>query len=94
VQELGDPKNEAAYNSISPIEHVDQIQIPIFIAHGKADSNVSVRQSRQLERELKRHDVLHETFYREWQGHGFRGKTQIEYYERVADFLAEHLGRN
>lgn len=91
VEELGDPKNQNAYLDISPINHVDKIKIPIFIAHGKADNNVSVKQSRQLERALRKQGVPHETYYREWQGHGFRGKTRIEFYERVAAFLAEHI---
>ncbi len=94
VEELGDPKNQEAYDTISPIRHAEAIKVPVLIAHGKADGNVSVRQSKRLEAVLKKQGVPHETYYREWQGHGFRGKTRIEYYERVAAFLAEHLDRN
>jgi len=91
VEEIGDPSDQEAYDAISPIRHVEAITAPVFIAHGRSDGNVSVQQSKKLESALRKQGVPHETYYRNWQGHGFRGKTRIEYYERVAAFLEKHL---
>ena len=92
IEEIGDPKNAAAFEEISPIHHVDNIKIPIFIAHGKGDSNVSVQQSRKLQAELKKRGIPFETFYREWEGHGFFDqKNRIELYKRIETFLKANL---
>jgi dipeptidyl aminopeptidase/acylaminoacyl peptidase len=91
VEELGDPDNVEAFDAISPIRHVEKIKIPIFVAHGKNDRNVSVRQSRRLVSALKQQGVPHTTFFREWEGHGFVGKNRIELYERIGKFLQENL---
>ena len=91
VEEIGDPSNEAAFFDISPIEHVEKIKIPIFIAHGKGDKSVSVNQSKRLAAALKKQGIPHTTFFREWEGHGFVGKNRIELYERIGDFLRDNL---
>lgn len=93
LEKLGDPKvAQELFEAISPINHVDKIKIPIFIAHGKDDRNVSVRQSKLLERKLKQQGVEFETFYRAWEGHGFFDKkNRIELYERIEAFLEENL---
>lgn len=92
-RKIGDPASDAErFEAISPIHHVDQIKVPIFVAHGKSDNNVSVSQSRRLVSELRRNGVPHETFFREWEGHGFfNHDTKIEYYRKVESFLARHL---
>ncbi len=91
--ELGDPKEaKERFEAISPINHVDKIKIPIYVAHGKSDSNVSVQQSKRLVRELKKHDVPHQTFFREWEGHGFFDqRNSFALYREIERFLAEHL---
>ncbi|MFP4281723.1 MAG: alpha/beta hydrolase family protein [Opitutales bacterium] len=91
VEELGDPANAEAFEDISPIKHADEIKIPVFIAHGKGDKNVSVSQSKRLVSALKRRGIPHETFFREWEGHGFVGENRIELYERIGEFLAKNL---
>ena len=92
-EELGDPKTAAArFEEISPIHHVDRIKIPIFIAHGKNDRNVDIRQSRQLQGALKQRNIPHETFYRQWEGRGFfHQKNRIEMYRKIEGFLERHL---
>ena len=93
LRELGDPKKEREhFDKISPINHVSEIKIPIFIAHGKSDKNVSVKQSRQLQKALKKQGVPHKTFYRSQEGHGFfKLKNRVELYEQIEEFLEEHL---
>ena len=91
--ELGDPKyGREQFESISPIYHIDKIEIPVFVAHGGSDRNVSVRQSKDLVRELKRHGIPHEKFFKSGEGHSFHDpKSRIELYNRVEGFLKKHL---
>ncbi|HSY54216.1 MAG TPA: S9 family peptidase [Opitutaceae bacterium] len=90
---IGQPgTNRAHFDEISPINHVAQIHVPVFIAHGTDDTTVSVHQSRRMVSELEKNGVPHETFYRGWEGHGFTHyEDQVEYYHRVEAFLAKYL---
>ena len=92
-KELGDPKaGKEEFESISPIYHVDKIRIPVFIAHGVSDQNVSVLQSKRLLKELKRNNIPHEKFFQSGEGHGFSDpKSRIELYKRVEEFLKTYL---
>jgi dipeptidyl aminopeptidase/acylaminoacyl peptidase len=93
LKRLGDPKERKDYfTSISPIHHIDKVKIPIFIAHGNSDSNVSVLQSKQLRSKLKENGVPYEAHFKEWEGHGFSDpKNKVELYENIEAFLAENL---
>ena len=80
------------FEEISPIHHVDKIKIPIFIIHGKDDSNVSIRQSKMLKSELSAHGVPHEYHFVGDEGHNvFDLKKRVDTYERILAFLNEHL---
>ncbi len=91
---LGDPeKTKESFEEISPLRHVDQIRIPVFVAHGKDDPVVNVAQSRALVRELERHHVPCETMFAAEEGHGMLHLNhQVELYNRVLAFLNHYLG--
>lgn len=90
---LGDPKLDEAYlDSISPLHFADQIQCPVFIAHGKEDSIVSYRQSKLMLKALKKNPITIETYFKYGEGHGFREQeNRVEYYQKIEAFLAKHL---
>jgi len=94
MDELGRPgRDRKRLEEISPLEHADQIRVPVLIAHGTEDNVVDVAQSKKLARELKRRGVPHETFFRSLEGHGFYSyKDRVEFYHRVEAFLAANLG--
>ncbi len=94
TDEVGRPGRDKSYlERISPLEHADQIHVPVLIAHGTEDIVVDVEQSKRLARELKRRGVPYETFYREVEGHGFFDyKDRVDFYHRVEAFLARNLG--
>ncbi|MGA2018056.1 MAG: alpha/beta fold hydrolase [Opitutaceae bacterium] len=94
VDELGRPgRDRERLRQISPLEHADQIHVPVLIAHGTEDNIVDVAQSRKLAGELKRNGVPYETFFRGLEGHGFYNyKNRVEFYHRVEAFLAANLG--
>jgi acetyl esterase/lipase len=94
TDELGKPGRDDKYlEQISPLDHAEQIRVPVLIAHGTEDQIVDVAQSKRLAKVLKRNGVPYETFYRAVEGHGFRDyKDRVEFYHRVEAFLAANLG--
>jgi dipeptidyl aminopeptidase/acylaminoacyl peptidase len=94
TDEVGRPDRDHDYlDRISPLKHVEQIHVPVLIAHGTEDNIVDVVQSRKLASELKKRGIPHETFYRAVEGHGFRDyKDRVDFYHRVEAFLAANIG--
>jgi dipeptidyl aminopeptidase/acylaminoacyl peptidase len=90
---LGDPKQEAEkYERFSPGRRVDQITMPVFVAHGKDDKVVHVGESKRLIRELEKHGVEHEALLISGEGHGTQNlENSVDLYERIEAFLAKHL---
>ena len=69
---LGDPRlTQERFDAISPVRHVDQIKIPVFVAHGAEDPVASVAQSQHLISELRQHNVSVEQQIEYGEGHGF-----------------------
>lgn len=92
-QELGPEKgNQKLFEEISPIYHIDKVQIPVLVIHGKKDKNVSIRQSKELVSELKAHDVVFDTHFVGGEGHNiFKVDKRVETYEKVLAFLERHM---
>jgi acetyl esterase/lipase len=90
---LGDPKRQAEkFEAIAPLRHVDQVKVPVFVAHGKDDPVVDYSQSRQLIAQLDKYHIPHESLIVGGEGHGMQhlGK-QVELYTRIEGFLAKYL---
>jgi dipeptidyl aminopeptidase/acylaminoacyl peptidase len=92
---LGDPKqSQAEFAEISPLDHIDQVKIPVLIAHGRSDPVVSVEQSKRLIAELKRRKVPCEVLIKSGEGHGMsRLDDRVELYTMVEAFLARNLAK-
>jgi len=92
---LGDPKqSQAEFAEISPLNHIDQVKIPVLVAYGGSDPVVSVDQSKRLIAELKRQKVPCEVLIKRDEGHGMaRLDDQVEYYTMVEKFLARNLAK-
>jgi len=93
LRNLGDPKtHEAAFNAAAPLRHVQDVKIPVFVAHGKEDVIAEVTESRALIGELEKFHVPHEVMIVAGEGHGMsKLKNQVELYSRVEAFLAKYL---
>lgn len=93
LRNLGDPRKQSDYfASISPLNHIDQVKVPVFVAHGKSDNVVSIEQSRRLISELKKYGIPHRVLVKGGEGHGmYRLDNRIEYYEDVESFLGEYM---
>ncbi|WP_221029100.1 alpha/beta hydrolase family protein [Actomonas aquatica] len=82
----------ADLEAISPLNRIDQIKIPVFVAHGKKDTVVSIRQSKHLVDELEKNHIPHEVLFAGGEGHGMEQLRNLDaLYSRIEAFLAKHL---
>ena len=80
--------------TISSINRVDKIKIPVFVAHGFNDPRVPVQEAMQLATALKEKGQNPRLFVAPDEGHGFaKLDNRIYFYERMAQFLDETLGK-
>lgn len=80
--------------SVSPINRIDKINVPMFIAHGLNDPRVPVGEAMQLAIGLMQRGVDPVQFYAPDEGHGFaKLSNRLLFMERVAKFLEETIGR-
>ncbi len=95
IRKLGDPATaREKFDRISPIKAVANIKVPVFVAHGKDDTVVSIVQSKMLISQLKAHDVAYEAFLVGGEDHGMGHlENEVELYSRIEAFLAKNLGR-
>jgi acetyl esterase/lipase len=90
---MGTPdKAKEKYEAMSPINHLDSINIPIFVSHGKEDTNVDASQSKRLVSRLKQRNIPVEFMLMSNEGHGTRNIDHtVELYTRIEAFLAKNL---
>lgn len=78
--------------SVSPVNLVDNITVPVLLAAGLEDKNVLVEQSELMEEQLKRKNREVKSLYFKGEGHGLSNeKNQAEFYRQMIDFLNKHL---
>ena len=89
---IGDPDDEAFMKRISPLSHVEKIQVPVFIVHGKRDPRVDIRHAEKLRDRLDDLGKPYEWLVKNKEGHGFsKEENRIELYEKMDAFLKKHL---
>jgi len=78
--------------SISPINHVEDIAAPLFILHGENDPRVPVGEARRIVEDAREAGVPVRELVFEDEGHGFtKLENRIEAYSAIAEFLDTHL---
>ncbi|HXS81268.1 MAG TPA: S9 family peptidase [Methylomirabilota bacterium] len=91
---VGDVENDDAFNrERSPIYHVDAIRSPLLVGQGANDPRVKLKTADAMVKALR--DAGREVTYVVYpdEGHGFRRpENQLDFYGRVEEFLAKHLG--
>ena len=90
--EYGPLTDPAFLESVSSLNRVDKIQVPMFIAHGFNDPRVPVEEAMQLAGALRAKGQRPRMFIAPDEGHGFQKlDNRIYYNERVSAFLEETL---
>jgi dipeptidyl aminopeptidase/acylaminoacyl peptidase len=90
---LGHPSaNRDAYLRGSPVLRLDQLAVPLLIAHGELDARVHPKQSEELVAELRRLGKTFEYVTYPTEAHGFlRIGPQLDFYRRLERFLDWYL---
>jgi len=79
--------------SISPINHVEDIAAPLFVLHGENDPRVPVSEAHRIVEGAREAGVPVRELIFEDEGHGFtKLENRIEAYTAVVEFLDTHLG--
>jgi len=78
--------------SISPINHIENVEAPLFVLHGENDPRVPVSEARQVVEGAREAGVPVRELVFEDEGHGFtKLENRIEAYAAIAEFLDTHL---
>jgi len=90
---MGHPRDHrAAYAAGSPIHRVDQLAVPVLVAHGELDRRVSLRQATELVEALRRLDKQYEYVTYPTEGHGLlRTEPFLDFHRRLERFLDWYL---
>ena len=90
---IGNPETDVEYlKECSPVFHTDQINVPVFIAHGEKDQRMSVSEINQFVKTLKKKDVKVNYLLMNDEGHGFRKEeNKINLYKELEMFFDENL---
>jgi dipeptidyl aminopeptidase/acylaminoacyl peptidase len=76
----------------SPVFHVEDIQVPVFIGHSANDRRVVFQHSEQMVEELKKYNKEYEYVLVEGEGHALTNEKKIiALMERVEAFLSKHM---
>ena len=92
---MGHPRGDrAAWRAGSPIHRVEQLAVPVLVAHGELDARVHVAQSRELVEALRRLGKQYEYVTYPTEGHGLlRTEPFLHFHQRLQRFLDWHLMR-
>ena len=93
-QMIGNPeKDKALLREVSPVFHVDQIKVPLFIAQGANDPRVKKAESDQIVEALKKRHVDVPYMVKDNEGHGFHNEeNRFDFYRAMEKFLHKYLG--
>lgn len=91
--EYGPLSDREFLESISPINRIDEITVPMLIAHGLNDPRVPVGEAMQLAVGLQRRGYDPQLLFFPDEGHGFaKLENRLLFAERMTRFLDEHIG--
>lgn len=91
---IGDYKADAAdLDDISPVNHVDAIQVPLLLVYSKGDDTVHYDQATAITKALDKAGKPYEFMSKFNEGHGFREtKHRAALYQTIETFLAKNMG--
>ncbi|MFJ6167047.1 S9 family peptidase [Micromonospora orduensis] len=79
VSKYGDPVRDAELlRDLSPMTHIDRLDVPVLLIHGANDTNVPAGESAQVARALAARDVPHGHLVLTGEGHDFLARDNAE----------------
>lgn len=93
-QRVGNPETEEEFLwSRSPLSRVEDIGVPMLVAHGANDPRVKQSESEQIVEAMRQKGIDHEYLVFEDEGHGFaKPENRLKFYAAAERFFAKHLG--
>ncbi len=90
---VGNPETEAEMmTAASPVNFVDNIQCPLFVAQGANDPRVNIDEADQIVKALRDRGIEVPYMVKYNEGHGFGNEeNRFEFYNSMMGFFAEHL---
>ena len=90
-----DPKEDVdQLKKTSPNFHLDKIQAPLLIVHGRRDYNVRIEQAETLMDALDEKNIPYEVLIKKEEGHGFRlEENRVELYTVMEKFFEKNLSK-
>lgn len=94
LRRAGDVEHDDELNRrISPLYHAGRIRAPLLIGHGANDPRVPLAQSEEIARTMRARGLEVTLVVYPDEGHGFsRPENNLDFFGRVEEFLARHLG--
>jgi dipeptidyl aminopeptidase/acylaminoacyl peptidase len=84
--------DEQLLKSMSPVNYVEKIKVPILLAHGEKDERAPFEHAERLRAALDKENKSYEWFVIDKEGHGFfNPENQRAYMKQVVRFLDKHL---
>jgi dipeptidyl aminopeptidase/acylaminoacyl peptidase len=88
-----DPKMQAYFEKIDPLNNVEKIDAALFVAHGRNDPRVPFSEAEQIARSVRARGRPVWTVYADNEGHGFAKKANRDYLTAaIVLFISEALG--
>ena len=90
---IGDPvKDFKNIRDVSPVFHIGEFKVPVFIAQGGRDNRVSINETDYFVKELKRKEVKVTYFVKPNEGRYFtKEEDKLDYYHELEKFLQQNL---
>ena len=90
---VGHPEEDSAMMAAaSPVFHVENIKVPLFIAQGANDPRVKKDESDQIVKALRKQGVNVPYMVKDNEGHGFYNEeNRFEFYKAMSGFLRKCL---
>ena len=86
-------ENASGYDDNSPINYVDNLQGDYLLIHGSADDNVHVQNTMRMVEALVQANKQFDWAIYPDKNHGiYGGKTRLQLYTKMTNFIDEHLG--
>jgi dipeptidyl aminopeptidase/acylaminoacyl peptidase len=90
---VGDPiKDAELLKAATPVEHAAQIRAPLYLAFGRDDHRVPLEHGTRMREALRASGNDPEWTVYDGEGHGWQKlENNVDFYDHMARFLAEHL---
>ncbi|MCX6112516.1 MAG: S9 family peptidase [Proteobacteria bacterium] len=91
---VGNPEKDVELlKKASPVFHVDNIKVPLFVAQGAKDPRVNINESNQIVDALKKRGINVQYLVKDNEGHGFQNEeNRFDFYEKMENFLNKCVG--